>query len=214
MSSDPEAFVRDAVQRVLSGVRDRAAARCAGAAPVQASVRPVVVLIDGPSGAGKSTLATALAAAWPASADSARPAGTAAPASPTVVRLDDIYPGWDGLEQASDHIEAELLRPFRDGGVPRWRRHDWVADAPAEWHGVARAHPLIVEGCGALTRGTAPLADLRVWVTADDAVRKRRALARDNGGFDAHWEGWQRQFERFLARERPLELADFVIDAG
>src|SRR5690606_29833513 len=48
-----------------------------------------VVLIDGRSGSGKTTLATALAARLP---------GT------QLVRLDDFYPGWDGLEAGSAHV--------------------------------------------------------------------------------------------------------------
>jgi hypothetical protein len=54
---------------------------------------------------------------------------------------------------------------------------------------------------------TAPKADLALWVDADDAARKRRALARDDGGFDAHWNMWQAQFEEHVAREHPQRLA-------
>ena len=62
------------------------------------------------------------------------------------------------------------------------------------------------------TRRTAPLADLRVWLTAADDVRKHRALTRDAGSFDAHWDGWQRQWLDFVANESPELLADLVID--
>ena len=75
----------------------------AGAAAVAAvlaavrGIRSPVVLIDGPSGSGKSTLADALLARWPGPA-------------PTLVRLDDVYRGWTGLERAG----AELARVFED----------------------------------------------------------------------------------------------------
>ncbi|WP_396903153.1 hypothetical protein [Mycolicibacterium sp.] len=60
------------------------------------------VLIDGRSGSGKSTLALQLQENW---ADS------------VVVRLDDIYPGWDGLSWAADHVQQSLLQP-RAAGSP------------------------------------------------------------------------------------------------
>lgn len=155
------------------------------------------VLIDGPSGAGKSTLADALMAAW---------AGAA-----SIVRMDDIYPGWDGLSAASRHVHDNLLEPRRRGVESRWQRHDWGTDSAAEYHTVPADRSLILEGCGALSCRNAPLATLRIWLDADEDVRKQRALARDRGGFDAHWDGWHQQFLRFVADEAPREAADLHI---
>jgi len=163
--------------------------------------RNPVVLIDGPSGAGKSTLADALVAGWPGGA------------VPELVRLDDLYPGWEGLVAASRAVATELLAPLRHTGTGRWRRWNWAAGRPAEWHEVRADRPLVIEGCGALSRASAPLADLRVWLSADDAVRKRRALVRDRGAFDAHWDMWDEQFTRFVRTQHPLALADLVLDA-
>ena len=164
-----------------------------------------VVLIDGPSGAGKSTLADAVVEAWPF------PTGAA---GVELVRLDDLYPGWEGLERGSAQVHDDLLAPLQAGRPAGWRRWDWAASEPAEWHAVAPGHPLIVEGCGCLTRATAPLADVRVWLDAADGIRKSRALARDAGAFDAHWDLWQRQWARLVARESPGGLADIVVDTG
>jgi hypothetical protein len=155
----------------------------------------VVLLLDGPSGAGKSTLADAVRAAWPGSL------------APTLVRLDDIYPGWGGLEAAIEHIGAHLLGPRRAGRPAAWQRHDWVAGAPAEWNAVSPVQPLIVEGCGALARAHIGLSDVRVWLDADDGIRKERALSRDGGGFDEHWDQWQRDWEVYRDRERPERQA-------
>ncbi|MET0479879.1 MAG: ATP-binding protein [Mycetocola sp.] len=155
------------------------------------------VLLDGPSGAGKSTLADALASAWPGAV--------------SLVRMDDIYPGWGGLSAASGHVHDSLLEPRRRGVEARWRRHDWETGRSAEWHTVPGDHSLILEGCGALSRRDASLATIRIWLDADDEVRKQRALARDQGGFDAHWEDWQHQFGVFLAQEAPAEAADLIL---
>jgi hypothetical protein len=165
-----------------------AAVRALGRRPVGDRA---VLLIDGPSGAGKSTLADAVRDAWPGAV------------APTLVRLDDIYPGWGGLDAAIDHIRTHLLEPRHAGNPAAWQRHDWAADAPAGWTIVDPARPLIVEGCGALARAHSELSDVRVWLDADDGIRKQRALNRDGGAFEAHWDQWQRDWERYRARERP-----------
>ncbi|GAA4156666.1 AAA family ATPase [Gryllotalpicola daejeonensis] len=177
-------------------------------APVQKVVAAVaalevtnpIVLIDGPSGSGKSTLADALLAAWPTAA------------APRLVRLDDLYPGWGGLAVGSHAVAAELVGPLRESGVGRWREWNWAAGHPGEWHEVHGDRPLVVEGCGALSQASARHADLRIWLGADDAVRKRRALARDRGAFDAHWEMWDAQFTEFVRTQHPLALADLILD--
>jgi uridine kinase len=173
----------------------------ASAAVAALGLRNPVVLIDGPSGAGKSTLADRLAAAW------------AGEQPPAVVHLDDIYPGWGGLARASRAVAHELLAPLYTTGTGRWRSWNWAAGRPGSWHEVHADRPLIVEGCGALSQASAPHADLRIWLAADDAVRKRRALARDRGAFDAHWDMWDEQFTEFVRSQHPIALADIVLDA-
>lgn len=181
-----------------SSAQAAASARLVVRTALECSPQPIV-LVDGPSGAGKSTFADLVVAAWPQ-----RPA--------RLVRMDDIYPGWQGLRPASLQVQSGLLAPLHAGRDGGWRRWDWTASEAAEWHAVVPGHPLVVEGCGCLTRSTAPLATLRVWLTADDDVRKRRALARDAGAYDAHWDEWQTQWDRFVREEHPRALADIVLD--
>ncbi|MDJ0378648.1 AAA family ATPase [Cryobacterium sp. PH31-L1] len=150
-----------------------------------------VVLIDGPSGAGKSTLADALAAHW---ADAN---------TPQLVRMDDIYPGWDGLDAAIEHLRRQVLLPWRAGLPAAWQRYDWAVNGPAEWHPLDPARPLVVEGCGTLAAAHEPLSDVRVWLSADDALRKRRALSRDGDAFRSHWDQWQQEWATYLQREAP-----------
>lgn len=155
-----------------------------------------VVLIDGPSGSGKSTLADDLAAAWPGEQ------------VPVLVRLDDIYPGWNGLDAGAVHLTDRVLLPRAAGRAAAWQRWDWAAGAPAEWHEVDPARPLIVEGCGTLARANLLLSDVRVWLEADDGVRKRRALERDGATFGNHWGQWQEEWEVYCSRETPERWAD------
>ena len=151
--------------------------------------RPVI-LIDGRSGSGKTELAAVLAAALDAA----------------LVRLDDVYPGWNGLEAASERVRTDILLG------DRWQRWDWAADAPAEWHRLDPTRAVVVEGSGALSRANRELATLGVWVELDEPTRKVRALARDGATYEPHWDDWAAQEQRFFDRERPDLLADYVVD--
>lgn len=157
-----------------------------------ASAPRTVILVDGRSGSGKTTLAPRIAAEFGAQ----------------LVRLDDLYPGWDGLEAGAAAVVDDVLR----ADAPGWRAWDWVADAPAAWHPLDPAAPIVVEGCGALSRASAPLATLSLWVELDDEERKVRALARDGVAYAPHWDRWAAQEAAFLAREHPRALADVVVD--
>ena len=133
-----------------------------------------------------------MAAAWP---------------SVQLLKLDDFYPGWDGLDAASaliPRILAEL----------RWQEWDWALNAPGQWHELDSDRPIVIEGVGALSRASAPLVDHRIWVELDDAARKVRALERDGDTYAPHWERWAHQELRFIARENPQALADEVLDGN
>lgn len=146
-----------------------------------------MTLIDGRSGSGKTELAALLARRQGAQ----------------LVRLDDLYPGWHGLDAGSAAVPGIL-------STGRWQRWDWATGLPAEWHELTDA-PLIVEGVGALSRASKPLAEHALWVELDGATRKRRALARDEY-YAEHWDEWAAQEEAFIAREDPRGLADLVVD--
>jgi len=154
-----------------------------------AAPRPVV-LIDGGSGAGKTSLGVRLAPALGAQ----------------LVSLDDVYPGWDGLEAGSAAVARDVLRS-RD---PGWRGWDWTAARAGEWHPLDPDRPLVVEGCGALSRAARVRATLGIWVELDAATRKRRALDRDGDAYAPHWDRWARQEASFAAREHPRALADVL----
>jgi cytidylate kinase len=158
------------------------------AARLASGVQPWVVLIDGRSGVGKTVLARELAACTGA----------------TLVSLDDVYPGWDGLAAGAAAVPGII----REG---RWRRWDWAADAPGPAASIDRAGSLIIEGCGAISRASRQLADHAWWLERDAASRKARALARDGEAYAPHWERWAAQEEAFAAREGSRELADLVL---
>lgn len=158
---------------------------------------PPIVLIDGRSGAGKSTIASQVGARV---------------SQAVIIRLDDVYPGWHGLEAARRQLLSEILTPRAEGRPARWQRWDWAAETAGEWVPVDGAAPLIVEGVGTLSRASRELAELTLWVELDADARKSRALARDGDAFAPHWDQWARDEDDFIAREHPHDLADVVID--
>lgn len=154
---------------------------------------PPRILVDGRSGSGKTEFAAALALAVPGA---------------QLVRLDDIYPGWGGLEAGSEAVHGQILTRFR------WRRFDWASNTLAEWHALDPTRPIIVEGCGALSAVNRALATVAFWVDLDEPTRKRRAFARDGDSYRPHWDEWAAQEDTFIARESPRAHADVIVDGA
>lgn len=157
---------------------------------------PALVLIDGRSGAGKTEYATELARTMGA----------------TLISLDDVYPGWDGLDAGSWHIWQSLIIPISKGQPGTYRRWDWLRSEPGEW---VTPHPgveLVIEGCGTLRSDLAEVVAQKIWIDAPTEIRRERAMARDGVGYGPHWEAWARQEERFIALHGGSESADVVVE--
>jgi len=67
-----------------------------------------LVLVDGRSGSGKTHFATSLAHTR----------------SATLISIDDVYPGWDGLDAGSWHIHHNVVVPLSRGKPARYQRWD------------------------------------------------------------------------------------------
>jgi hypothetical protein len=163
-----------------------------------------VLAVEGRSGAGKTTLAARLAAALQADPD-------AGPDGVPVVHLDDLYPGWDGLEAGSRELVDGLLVPLARGLPAACRTWDWSASCPGPLRSVPPAPFVVVEGVGCGSRAARPYLSLLVWLEVPTPVRRARALARDGALYHPHWERWAAQEDAYLIAQDPAGAADVVL---
>lgn len=154
-----------------------------------------VVLIDGRSGAGKSTLAGLVATRLDA----------------TLLALDSVYPGWDGLAAGAHQVLTGVLAPRAAGRGGVWHRWDWAAETTAESHTVPVDRALVIEGSGLLTPASRALSDVQVWLESPESSRRPRALRRDGDAYRPHWDRWAAQEETHVRAHDPLSLAGIVV---
>ncbi|PJI94289.1 uridine kinase family protein [Luteimicrobium subarcticum] len=156
----------------------------------------LLVVVDGPAGSGKTTLAAQLAA----------------PLAAQVVHMDDLYAGWDGVEEGVRVLHDDVLTPWSRGEDASYRRYDWVAGRRAERRHVSPSRPLLVEGCHAGRRPVDALDPFTVWVEAPDDVRLVRGLERDGAGMREQWLGFMTEERAAYERDRTWERAAVVLD--
>jgi uridine kinase len=167
-----------------------------------ADAATTVLALDGPSGAGKTTLTDALLAGLD-------------PRTTALVRMEDLYPGWDGLEAATARLATEVLPPLLRGEPARFRRWDWAQDRYGTVADLVLPKLVtIVEGVGSGTLAAASSISALVFVDAPEQVRYDRAMARDGEGYRPHWERWAAQERAYFRREHPERRADLRVLPG
>jgi uridine kinase len=158
-----------------------------------------VVAIDGPSGAGKTDFAAALAEHLPDS---------------QVLHMDDLYPGWDGLEQAVTDLHDQVLAPLARGELAAYRRWDWGHDRHDHWQSLPATNLLIVEGVGSGAGPGRALESALIWLEADPEVRFRRGIERDGESYLPHWRRWAAHEKALFALDRTRSRADVIINTS
>ncbi len=168
-----------------------------------------IILIDGRAASGKSLLAATLKNVLFKELEQA----------PRVVHMDDLYPGWEGLQLGSFYLNQQILQPLSQGKTAHWQLWDWASgqrgrgDEPGNgWREFEGGTPLIIEGCGSLSRVSSELADYRIWIEADQQLRHQRWLERDGEKFNDFWHSWAAQEDEFYQQEKSRQLADLVIE--
>jgi energy-coupling factor transporter ATP-binding protein EcfA2 len=167
-----------------------------------------IALIDGRSGSGKTTFAKELADAVFATGESAA----------RVVHMDDLYPGWDGLRAGSLYLVQHILGPLARGQTASWQLWNWARSERGRsgevgngWREFGGGTPLIIEGCGSISRASVELAQITLWVEAELPVRRARWKQRDGDRFAQHWTRWAVQEDEFYQDEHSRQLAKFEL---
>ncbi len=156
--------------------------------------RPIF-LLDGGSGSGKTQLANRLYADLkPRICDL------------QLICLDDFYPGWHGLAQAS-----KLVPELISGRAVGYRRWDWRLDKASQWVEINPNQSMFIVGCGAITPASAALANHTIWYEMASQIRKRLALARDGETYRDWWDVWAAQEERHWRINQPKKLASIWV---
>ena len=169
-----------------------------------------LVGIDGPGGAGKSVLAASIARK---------------DARVSVVPIDDFYVPrgkrmrgrdavlvpWKNVEVS--RLRQEVLQPLTAGKEGSYRRYDWGSDALAERRGIPAGGLVLVEGVYALMRPLTDYYHFKVWMDCPRELRLERGLARDGQEALGQWKDqWMPAEDRYASTQRPMDLADLVLD--
>lgn len=150
-----------------------------------------LICVDGLAGSGKTTFAGVLAGL----------------AGCPLIHLDDIYPGWRGLDLVADEV-LPLLESLARGELGSYRRWDWAKDRYVETVQVEPVPLLVLEGVGSGQRAWASSITVLVWLDAAQDVRLQRGLERDGAAVRDQWVQWQDDERDLLAREHTDVRAD------
>lgn len=164
------------------------------------SPAPVIIAVDGRSGAGKTTLAVELAATLRAHH------------KVSLFHLEDIYPGWDGLEAGIERYVSTVLTPLSRGEAATWTSWDWENHYDGDTRVTLPAEIVIVEGVGAAAEAARPLLDAVIWAESPDELRRNRALDRDGATYEPYWDQWAAQEEEWLGRDDAAGHADLRVE--
>ncbi|MCB4208445.1 chorismate-binding protein [Arthrobacter sp. UM1] len=171
---------------------------------------PLFLLLDGRSGSGKSSLAAALLA------ELGRAGVHAVRAD-----LEDVYPGWHGLQPAVATTAGEIVPALAARRPASFRLWDWETSRPsADTRTVEPADVVLLEGVGASSRplvraaAAAGAEALTVWIGLDPEARKARALERDGDTFAPYWDLWAAEEDAWLASPDAPGPADVEVEGG
>lgn len=168
------------------------------AATADKVVRPLTVVIDGPSGSGKTTMADEFAIKL-------APNGTV-----SILHMEDLYAGWQGLAHGIETAE-KLIAKRAAGEELTWQRYDWSLHEFTEWITIPAEHIVILEGCGSLVAQTEEIADIRIWLDAEEELRKKRAFSRGGENYEEFWDVWNAQFEQYVSTSNPQSRANLML---
>lgn len=169
------------------------------------AARPLLIGIDGRSGSGKTVLSKVLAD------------NLSTDYEVTVLRLEDLYWGWDGLQAGIEKFSQDVLPALAAGETATYQIWDWDAPgagAPGPTVTTKPTHVIICEGVGVGARPNREFLDVLIWLRVPDDTRYRRAMGRDGEKYRAHWDRWAAQERAMLDQDQIYDAADLVLVAN
>lgn len=156
------------------------------------------VAVDGGGASGKTTFAERLAVRLGA----------------VVVHGDDFaargLPTWD-----HDRFLRQVVRPLAAGHSSVYEVWGWGASSPGGNVSIPAGGIVVVEGVSVTDSRVDVPWDVIVWLDVARDVRLARALARDGEAMRSVWEDdWLPSEDAWMARDRPWERADIIVDAS
>ena len=153
-----------------------------------------LVTIDGPAGAGKTSLAMQLAAAIPNS---------------TIVHMDWLYNGWNGLnDELWQRIHDTLLAPLAQNAPAIITQYDWHHNVFAHNHTIEPGNIVILEGVGSHHPTMREYSSLAIWIDAPNDALLERVLNRDGDHLRDQMMAWQQLETEYFRTHRIVEHAD------
>ncbi len=162
------------------------------------------IAVDGHGGSGKSTLAKILAKQFNAE----------------IIHTDD-FAGWDNPENWWPLVIERVFDPISSGATtlnyPRskwWETHnpEPVVNQPV-------TSIMILEGVTSLRKEFRAYISLGIYVDTPLDICLERGFERDQGQdgksddeIRAMWREWYKKEETYIARNKPIEFADLVLD--
>ena len=155
-----------------------------------------LVAIDGPGGSGKSTFASRLSAA----ADNA-----------PVIHNDDFASADNPINWWPRLLE-QVITPLANGEPAHYQRYDWPSESLAEWHTLAPAPIIIIEGVSSARSEWSNHLSFVIWIETPPEVRLAREAERDGEDALDNWKSWMGEEDAHYERDPTRERSDVVID--
>jgi uridine kinase len=154
-----------------------------------------IVAVDGHGGSGKSTFARHLARVF---------------GDVPIVHTDD-FASWENPVDWWPQLLELVLVPLSRNEPARFERSQWGDDGTVELVEVEPTEFVVLEGVTASREAFAPYLTYSIWIDAPAELRLQRGLARDGSEALEQWQAWMAGEDRYVARERPDQRADLVI---
>ncbi|MBI2592381.1 hypothetical protein HYW36_02810 [Candidatus Saccharibacteria bacterium] len=110
-------------------------------------------------------------------------------------------------------FRQDVIEPLKHGNAFVFRSYDWHKKPHITEQQITVTKGFCLERCFSLDFDLNW--DLKIWVEAPKEVCLERGLARENMPRDRvlkAWQIWQSAEDKFIARVKPQEIADIVID--